>query len=121
MTDRTIHIHVESPEAMWARSLSAAKRLDAGEIDFAGEHLSFANMATYLAAITPKRLELVARLKQVGPCSIRALSKEITRDYKSVHQDLSKLIEIGLVERREDGLVEAPYDTIVSTIKLAAA
>jgi hypothetical protein len=30
-------------------------------------------------------------------------------------------MEIGLIEKREDGLIEAPFDKIVSEIRLKAA
>jgi predicted transcriptional regulator len=53
--------------------------------------------------------------------SIRALSKDLERDYKSVHGDVSKLMELGLIIKRDDGKIEAPYDRIISDIRMAAA
>ena len=48
--------------------------------------------------------------------SIRALSKASGRDYKSVHQDVGKLLELGILEKDRDGRIVAPYDRIVSEI-----
>jgi predicted transcriptional regulator len=120
MSERILTIRIESTEAMFDRARRAAARLDAGETGILEENLSFESMATYLAAITPKRVSLVCTLRKLGPSSIRALSRAVERDYKSVHLDVSKLMELGIIEKRSDDLIEAPYDWIVSKIHLAA-
>ncbi len=37
------------------------------------------------SVLTPKRLALLKSLRPHGPLSIRALSKQLERDYKNVH------------------------------------
>ena len=116
MTDRTLFIHVESHKAFVARTIRAAQAIDRGEDVLENEHLSFTDLRTYLSTLTPKRLELVAKLKEAGTMSIRALAKASCRDYKSVHQDVTKLLELGLLQKDADGCLAAPYDRIVSEI-----
>ena len=113
MTERTLHIHIETPAESMTRMLAVARRIDKGERKPFGEHLSFATYEQFM--------EVLTRLKELGPSSIRALSHELKRDYKSVHGDVGRLMEIGLIEKREDGLIEAPFDKIVSEIRLKAA
>jgi predicted transcriptional regulator len=121
MTERTLHIRIESTDELFDRARVVARKIDKGEHRNYGEHLSFTDMQTYLASLTPKRLELLASLNKSGPLSIRALSKAIERDYKSVHQDVKMLMNLGLIVKRDDGLIEAPYDRIISDIRMAAA
>jgi predicted transcriptional regulator len=121
MKQRVIHIHIEDEDAFFNRAKSAAKRAKTGEPLKDVEHLSFASYEQFTSAFSEKRYDLLRRLKSLGPSSIRALSKDLARDYKSVHGDVQKLLELGLIEKRDDGLIEAPYDTIVSEINLKAA
>jgi predicted transcriptional regulator len=51
---------------------------------------------------------------------IRALARELPRDYKNVHTNVQRLKEIGLVERGEDDNVEVPWDTVEARLQLAA-
>ena len=121
MKERTLHIRIESTDAMFRRARASARKLDKGDTRSQGEHLSFADLPTFLAALTTKRLELVTLLKKIGPCSIRALSIGAARDYKSVYQDVKLLSDLGLIVKREDAKIEAPYDRIISDIRMAAA
>lgn len=54
-------------------------------------HLSFEDLSTLLAVITPRRLEILKRPRQQGPLSVRALTTILERDYKNVHADISEL------------------------------
>lgn len=47
------------------------------------EHLYFPDLNTLLRALTPRGMALLKRLHAIGPVSVRALSKELARDYKS--------------------------------------
>ncbi len=51
------------------------------------------------SALTPKRLELMKTLRQYGPLSVRALSKQLERNYKNVHVDAGALEEVDLIHR----------------------
>ena len=59
-------------------------------------------------------------LRQQGLLSIRALSKQLKRDYKNVHTDVISLEKVGLVQRSEEGLLLVPWDVIDAHVKLVA-
>ena len=45
--------------------------------------------------------------------NIRQLTQALGRNYKNVHTDVSKLEELGLIEKDEKGVLTVPYDEIV--------
>src|ERR1700675_1656660 len=67
--------------------------------------LSFESARSLFAELTPARLDLLDSLRRVGPCSVYALAKSAERNYSNVHTDVSRLEELGLIERSEDGTV----------------
>lgn len=74
--------------------------------------ISFSTAAQLFAVFTPKRWDLIEQLQKIGPSSIRGLTRALGRDVRRVHDDVTVLIEWGIVERNEDGKVFVPYDDI---------
>ncbi len=81
-------------------------------------HLSFESARSLFAELTPARLDLLKVLRRVGPCSVYALAKASERNYSNVHTDVSRLEELGLVERSEDGMVSVPFESIEILVPL---
>jgi predicted transcriptional regulator len=81
--------------------------------------LSFESARSLFADLTPARLDLLDTLRRVGPCSIYALAKAAERNYSNVHTDVSRLEELGLIERSEEGAVSVPYEAVEILIPLA--
>jgi predicted transcriptional regulator len=52
-----------------------------------------------LKVLTPRRLEMIKVLHEIGPVSVRALAGTIKRDYKNVHHNIQVLERVGLVTR----------------------
>jgi hypothetical protein len=52
-----------------------------------------------LSRADAQALELVERLQPIGPVSVRGLARALGRYVKRVHEDVSTLIEYGLVAR----------------------
>jgi predicted transcriptional regulator len=50
--------------------------------------------------------------------SIYELAKRLERDYKNVHTDVTRLAELGLIERRADGGVAVAWDVIRAELQL---
>ncbi len=84
------------------------------------QRLYFENLETLLKALTPGRWILLKKLRANGPMSVRALAKELGRDYKNVHTDVRRLELIGLINRSRDGKIEAPWDIVETQLRLAA-
>ena len=83
--------------------------------------LSFESALTLFSELTPARVDLLDTLRQAGPCSVYALAKAAQRNYSNVHADVTRLEELGLIERTEDGLVSVPYESVEIVLPLAQA
>lgn len=83
-------------------------------------HLSFESARSLFSELTPARLDLLATLRRVGPCSVYALAKASERNYSNVHTDVSRLEELGLIKRSgEDNNVSVPFESIEILFPLA--
>jgi predicted transcriptional regulator len=69
--------------------------------------------------LTPARIDLLDTLRRMGPSSMYALAKVAERNYSNVHTDVVRLLELGLVERGDDGMVFVPFDAIEIRLPLA--
>ncbi len=115
-------IGLESWGAMQARAIEIARRVDVGEaVPEADYHLNFATAAQLFNELTPARMTLLEVLKGLGSVSIDALAKHLGRNYRNVHADISKLLELGLVEKNETGKVFVPWDEIQIRVTLGGA
>ncbi len=81
--------------------------------------LSFESARTLFSELTPARVDVLDTLRRVGPCSVYALAKASERNYSNVHSDISRLEELGLVERTDNNYVSVPYDTVEILVPLA--
>ena len=70
--------------------------------------LSFESLPTLLKNLTPARWTLLELLKRDGPLSINELASRLTRHYKNVHTDVTRLLEPS-------------RDVTLSTLQRAAA
>lgn len=81
---------------------------------------TFSSPAQLFSVISPKRWQLIERLQHLGPSTVRGLARALERDVKRVHDDVTAMIDWGLVERNEDGLVHVPYSVIHAAFDLKA-
>jgi predicted transcriptional regulator len=104
---KNVRIHIGGAEGMGQRFVRAWRCAEAGEaVD--ETHLTFRDLEALLAALTPKRMQLLRHVRHHQVESVRALAAELHRDYKNVHNDVGRLEQLGLLAR-EDGRVVAPY------------
>ena len=80
--------------------------------------LSMQDLPRLLRTLSPARWSLLERLKAEGAMSIYELAKRLQRDYKNVHTDVTRLAELGLIERRPDGGVAVVWDVIRAELQL---
>lgn len=52
--------------------------------------------------------------------SVTKLRRDFEADYKNVHTDVTRLIELGLIGRLPDQRIAVAWDTIAAEMKLAA-
>ena len=80
--------------------------------------LSFADLPLLAKNLTPARWELLKKLKAAGPLTIFALAKLLERDYKNVHTDVSRLIDLKLVEKDSNSQVRVAWESVRAELKL---
>src|SRR3970040_1653016 len=67
--------------------------------------ISFATPELLWKVLTAKRWELLKVLCGAGPVSIRETARRADRDVKAVHADVTALLNAGVLERNDDGLI----------------
>ena len=82
-------------------------------------YLSFESACTLFSELTPARLDLLDTLRRMGASSMYALAKTADRNYSNVHNDVLRLLELGLIERAEEGMVYVPFEAIEIRFPLA--
>jgi len=120
MDKQHIHIGVEDAGQGFKRFVDTWHKAEIDTIDQTEIHLNFESFPMLLSVLTPRRLELMKALRQQGLLSIRALSKQLKRNYKNVHTDVISLEGVGLVQRSEEGLLLVPWDVIDAHVRLVA-
>jgi predicted transcriptional regulator len=93
-------------------------RVAAGTAAAPAYAISFSDLPALLAALTLRRWQMLERLRAGGPMTIFALARHLGRNYKNVHTDVARFAELGLVERRRDGLVAVPWDVVRAELRL---
>ena len=82
--------------------------------------ISFATPELLWRVLTAKRWELLKALCASQPVSIREAARRVGRDVKAVHGDITALLEAGVLDRAEGGIV-FPYDAVKVEFVLQAA
>jgi predicted transcriptional regulator len=104
-----------------SRRVAAAWRgAERGEAVTPQDNVTFVSWAALASVMTEKRYELLRHLHRHPADSIRALSRDLGRDFKRVHEDVTTLESIGLIER-SGGQLHADYDVINASIFLSGA
>ena len=80
--------------------------------------LSFADLPLLLKTLSPARWELLRQLKGLGAASVFSLARHLKRDYKNVHTDVARLVELGLIERTGAAEVRIGYEAIRAELRL---
>lgn len=101
----TVTFSVASREAVTRRATAAFAGADQGA------HISFATVELLWRTLTRKRWELLHAMTGQGVMSIREAARRVARDVKAVHGDATALIEAGVIERRDGGIV-FPFDAV---------
>lgn len=118
--NRKIEITIDGLTGALDRFEQAWRRGVAVKTRNAEIRLTFASLPVLLKNLTPARWTLLAAVKNSGPMSINELARLLRRNYKNVHTDVTRLIELGLIERLADRRIGVAWDTITAEMKLAA-
>mgnify|MGYP001008360112 CR=1 FL=1 len=83
------------------------------------DSVTFVSWSALASVMTDRRYELLRHLHNRPAPSIRALARDLARDFKRVHADVTALEAIGLIER-DKGMLRADYSEIRAAIRIAA-
>ncbi|BCG04592.1 hypothetical protein PPGU19_091600 (plasmid) [Paraburkholderia sp. PGU19] len=111
-----LNVHVGGARDMGRRFAAAFNRAQAGE-NIEERHVTFLSLEEMLAALSPKRLEMLRHLHREGAKSVKALATALDRDYKRVYEDVVILESAGLIVR-EEGRLSAPWDAVTAEVSL---
>ena len=83
--------------------------------------ISFATPELLWKVLTAKRWDLLKAMCAAGPMSIREAARRVERDVKTVHGDVTALLEAGVLDRESDGRIIFPFDAVKVEFVLRAA
>ena len=118
MTEAIIRIVNDNDAVLNEAAERFKKNLEIRQKSTSGFHLQLP--CSIVFGISPKRWQLIEHLQHLGPSTIRGLARSLDRDVKRVHDDVTAMIDWGLVERNDDGMVHVPYSVIHTEFDLRA-
>ena len=83
--------------------------------------ISFETPELLWKVLTARRWELLKSLCGAGPVSIREAARRVCRDVKTVHGDVTALLDAGVIDRTASGAIEFPYEAVKVEFLLHAA
>lgn len=105
---KTILFEVLSPE----RAMERAKALlRSGQPDTCAR-MVFPTAADMAQTLTPSRWRVLEAMTGAGPLGVRELARRVGRDVKAIHNDVTSLVNNGVVCRTGDGKYLFPYDRV---------
>jgi len=96
-----------------SEGIAALERGDAVE---STPTLSFTSYDDLMGTLTPRVLDLIEAVRREEPSSINETARVVDRDVKNVHEELSRLAQLGVVFFEEDGQRKRPvvwFDELV--------
>jgi predicted transcriptional regulator len=112
---RTITLAISSREIANRRFLQSFEGEEQGTV------ISFESPALLFKVLTGKRWELLKLMTGAGPMTIRETARRLGRDVKAVHGDVHALLNTGILQKTDNGLIEFPFDAVHVDFILEAA
>lgn len=101
MRVKKIKIEIKSTIQTLEEAKETMGKIIKGEKTKKVEGLYFEDLESMRKVLTPKRLELLHKIKESNPSSLYELAKQLNRDLKNVIQDLAYLEKLGLVKLKK--------------------
>lgn len=114
---KTVTLDVRSPDDAAQDFVNAWKTGKAQRT----ARISFATPELLWKVLTAKRWEILKAMCGAGPLTVREIARRVDRDVKSVHTDLTALLNAGVLDRAETGQVVFPYESVKVEFLLQAA
>lgn len=114
-------LHIRFKRSNWGRIEETLKALDAGETPGPYFECTLHTIDDLHRVTRPKNLELLRTIARETPSGIRETARLVDRDVSQVHENLTELEELGVIDLVEEGRSKRPhvwYDTIVVDLPL---
>jgi predicted transcriptional regulator len=83
--------------------------------------ISFESPEMLFKVLGGKRWELLRIMTGEMPMTIREAARRVGRDVKAVHGDVRMLLNAGLLQKTDKGLIVFPFDAVRVNFMLKAA
>lgn len=110
-----VTLGVDSEEAVSPRFVAAMK----GEAQ--GAFVTFATPELLLQTLTQMRWKIIQAMTGAGKLSLREVARRVDRDVRRVSDDVHALLNVGVIDRNDDGSLEFLYDAVHVDFMLKAA
>jgi predicted transcriptional regulator len=98
---RNIKIGIKDLPAALDEAREVMERITAGKPVQKIHDVNFTSYEAMRKILTPRRLELLHVIKEKNPQSVYELAQILGRDLKNISDDLTTLVNLGLVELRK--------------------
>lgn len=106
--ETTLVVTVKSLEEFHDDVTEGIEALERGEAVDATPTLSFASYDDLMATLTPRVLDLIEAVRREKPASINETARIVDRDVKNVHEELSRLAQLGIISFEQEGRSKRP-------------
>jgi len=109
-------VTVSSSEEVHDDVRSAIQALEDGESVDSTPTISFESYDELMETLTPRVLELIEAIRREEPSSINETARVVDRDVKNVHEELSRLAQLGIIYFEKNAQSKRPvvwFDDLV--------
>ncbi|WP_256289007.1 hypothetical protein [Halobellus inordinatus] len=114
--ESTLVVTVKSSSKFHVDVTDGVEALERGDAADSTPTLSFTSYDDLMETLTPRVLDLIEAIRREEPTSINETARVVDRDVKNVHQELSRLAQLGIIFFEEDGQRKRPvvwFDELV--------
>ena len=115
----TLVVTVKSSDEFYDDVTDDIESLEHGDSVDEMPTLSFTSYDDLMETLTPRVLELFEAIRREEPSSINETARVVDRDVKNVHEELSRLAQLGIIFFEEEGQSKRPvvwFDELLITL-----
>jgi predicted transcriptional regulator len=102
----TVTLGIDDREASSSRFVAAMK----GESQ--GAYITFASADLLFQTLTQRRWNILRSMTGAGPLSVQEIARRTGHAARTAQRDVKALLNVGVLERNDDGTIEFPYDAV---------
>lgn len=118
-TSSTLLVTVQSTDEFYEKGREAIERLQRGEAIEEPDSFSFPSVDLLFETFNSQTMHLFETIAEEEPASIRETARLVERDVKNVHQELTELERLGLIQFEQDGRAKRPifpYEEVIISL-----